>query len=121
MSSNHFPETCNPDEYDLTVIFSELIFLADSSISFHQDDNINRKKSVQKTSDINQFMVNDRNHYHLQPQENNEFSRRSDSIRRYVNPNQVSNKSYYRIFLLAMNILIIHITLKQLMALKGRG
>ena len=87
MSSNHFPETCNPDEYDLTVIFSELIFLADSSIPFHQDDSMSRKTRVQKKSDINQFIVNDNNQYHLQKQEKSKFSRRSDSIRRYVNSN----------------------------------
>ena len=82
---NYFPESCNPEDYELTVIFSELIFLADSSIPTYQEDSFSSKTRIQKKSGGNQIILNDQTQYYLQPRERNDFSRKNDKIRRYVN------------------------------------
>ena len=80
VSSDHFPKTCNPDDYDLTVIFSELIYLADSSIPINQDI-IGSEARIQKKSDENTLYQNYNNQYYFQAQERNDLTSRSDYIK----------------------------------------
>ena len=77
VSLNYLPESCNPNEYDFTVIFSKLIHLADSSMPAHQDVRSNRAR-IQKKSDGNQFTRNDDIQYYSYAQDNSNFRRRSD-------------------------------------------
>ena len=79
-SIEHFPETCNPEDYDLTVIFSELIYLADSSIPINQEI-VGSEARIQKKSDQNSFNLNYSNQYYFQAQERNDLTRRSDYVK----------------------------------------
>ena len=78
ISLNKLPESCNPNEYDFTVIFSELIHLADSSMPAHQDAMGNRAR-MQQNSDGIQFTRYDDNQYYSYAQDKSDFRRRSDN------------------------------------------
>ena len=85
MEVDDFTESCKLEEYDLTHIFSQLIYLADSAIPTSHDSLFSRTIPIQKKSDEYPLYEHNPNghdnQYYLLTKNNESTNRRSDSFR----------------------------------------
>ena len=86
MVVDDFTESCKLEEYDLTHIFSQLIYLADSAIPTSDDSIFSRTTTIQKKSDEYPLYEHnpdgrDNQYYYLTTKNNESTNRRSDSFR----------------------------------------